>query len=99
LQLGKRLFFDQSDLKVPIEIVRQADYYVGMVMANINTDNLLTTAEAADFLGGGIRPETIQKHIVRQNLKAIKFGSSWMIEKDELIKFSDKRRPPGRPSN
>jgi excisionase family DNA binding protein len=70
-----------------------------MVMANIDTDQLLTTSEAAKLIGGGMRAETVQKHIVRKNINGLKIGTNWMIYRDEVLRFIDKRRPPGRPSN
>jgi excisionase family DNA binding protein len=70
-----------------------------MVMANIDTDQLLTTAEAAALIGNGMRPGTVQKHIVRKNIKGIKLGSDWLIHREEILKFIENRRPPGRPSN
>jgi excisionase family DNA binding protein len=70
-----------------------------MVMANIDTDQLLTTAEAARLIGNGMRPGTVQKHIKRDNIKGIKLGSDWLIHRDEILRFIETRRPPGRPSN
>lgn len=68
-------------------------------MANIDTEQFLTTAEAAALIGKGMRPETVQKHIARNNIKGIKFGVSWMIHRDEVLRFIENRKPPGRPSN
>jgi hypothetical protein len=46
-----------------------------------------------------MRAETVQKHIVRKNINGLKIGTNWMIYRDEVLRFIDKRRPPGRPSN
>ena len=67
-----------------------------MVMATIETNNLLSTAEAAILLGE--RVDTLQKYCQRNVIVgAIKLGSSWLIPKESIDEFKQKRRGRGRP--
>lgn len=66
-------------------------------MANIETNDMLTTAEAAELLGDGTLPITLQKHCQRKVIQAIKLGHSWLIPRESLQKFKESRRGPGRP--
>ena len=81
-----------------IVIVLDRAYNEVMVMANIETNEMFTTSEAAEFLGDGTRPSLLQKHCQRKVIKGIKLGKQWLISMNELIAFKENRRPPGRPA-
>jgi excisionase family DNA binding protein len=68
-----------------------------MVM-NIETNDMLTTSEAARLLGDGTHPGLIQKHCQRGVIKAVKVGKQWLISIKEITTFKETRKPPGRPA-
>lgn len=55
----------------------------------------MTTLEAADFLG--VTTFTVLRLIKRKSIKARKFGSSWMIDRESVEAY--KERNEGKASN
>lgn len=65
-------------------------------MPQINTDKLLTTAQAAEIIG--VSADTVKKYCQRGSIKALKIGWSWMIIPEELKKYQKtKGQNVGRP--
>ena len=64
-------------------------------MATVNTDNLLTTDQAAEILG--LEPGSVKKYCQSGKIAALKLGRSWMIPKHSLKGFSSNRKAVGRP--
>jgi excisionase family DNA binding protein len=61
----------------------------------LKNDKLLTTAEAAKYLG--LSEDTIRRYVYRDKLAAEKFGHSVAIRRSECDRFSKEKRPVGRP--
>lgn len=60
-------------------------------------ETLLTTSQAAEFLG--VTPSRIRQLILENRLPAMKVGRDQLIKKDDLIAFSEiPRERTGRPS-
>jgi len=58
-------------------------------------DELLTTREAAEYLG--FAEDTIRRYIYRGLIEAEKFGNSLIIRKSECDRYRKARKPAGRP--
>jgi len=54
-----------------------------------------TTTECAKLLG--ISQARVRQLILNNQLRAKKMGRDWIIEKEDVEKFSTQRRKPGRP--
>jgi hypothetical protein len=58
-------------------------------------DGLLSTAEAADYLGLGV--PAIKYHIYQGNIEPQRIGNSLVFTQAQLDLFKATRRKPGRP--
>ena len=56
---------------------------------------LLSIAEAAEV--AGLSRSRIQKAIAANQLRAVRFEKSWVIDSESLREWMAKPRPPGRP--
>lgn len=61
----------------------------------VDTDKILTTAQFAELVGAST--DTIKKYCQRKAIAGIKAGNSWLIPKSEVARFTEARRPRGRP--
>jgi excisionase family DNA binding protein len=61
----------------------------------LKNDRLLTTAEAAKYLG--FAEDTIRRYVYRGKIAAEKFGNSIAIRRSECDRFSREKRAVGRP--
>lgn len=61
----------------------------------LDTDKILTTAQFAELVGSST--DTIKKYCQRGAILGIKAGNSWLIPKAEVDRFTQARRPRGRP--
>jgi excisionase family DNA binding protein len=52
------------------------------VVIGMGTQQLLTTAEAAEILR--MRPDSLSRKIKRGEIAAVKIGKQWLIRKDTL---------------
>ncbi len=66
-------------------------------MAILNTDNLLTTAQAGDALG--LSTDTVKVYCTKGKIDAVKVGHIWMIPKKEVDRYKRERNTVGRPKN
>ena len=60
----------------------------------------MTTAQAAAWLearGIRLQPNTIKRHILRENIPAEKHGRDWWITEEALQAFLEARRGRGKP--
>jgi excisionase family DNA binding protein len=60
------------------------------------SEKVYDTKQAAEILG--IAPVTVRQHINNGTLKAQKLGNGHVIMAEDLEKFQENRRQPGRPS-
>lgn len=71
-------------------------------MAKVDTDKMLTPAEAAAEYG--IKPDTIRQYCLFYHqgktpaIENVKFGWSYMISPKAMDDFLKTRRPQGRPA-
>lgn len=61
------------------------------------SEKYFTTAEAADYLG--FAEDTIRRYINRNLISAMKFGNSWAVAENELRRYREEKRNPGRQKN
>lgn len=69
-------------------------YNMGMEMALVNTDSLLTPSEAAPIVG--VSRRRIQK-LCQDGRLGCYIGGRWLIPKQEAVKFAKIPRQSGRP--
>ena len=81
-----------------LEIAPTWDYNRSMTaMASINLDNFFTTAEAAAELG--LSTDTLKKYCQLKRFRTEKVGRQWLVLREDIIKYQQDRREPGRPAN
>ena len=61
----------------------------------ITLDDLLSVEQAAEILG--IRPGTVYKYFGRELLEKTRVGPSVWVHRDEVDRYLQERREPGRP--
>jgi excisionase family DNA binding protein len=59
------------------------------------TDVLLSTAEAAKFLGLSVR--TVQTYVARGKLHPLRFGQTLVFPKKECERYNREKLPRGKP--
>lgn len=59
-------------------------------MATINTNEVLTTKEAASLLR--VTVDTVKKYCQIGRIKAINVGRQWLIPKAEITRYNKERR-------
>ena len=57
--------------------------------------DFLTTKQASEILD--VQPVAVIRAIHRDRIKAVKFGTQWMIERDEVLKYKKDRRIKPKP--
>lgn len=68
-----------------------------MVMAMIDTDKMLETAEFAELLADGTAADTIRVYCTRGIIHGVLVGRTWYISQEEFERFRKERKPRGRP--
>jgi excisionase family DNA binding protein len=63
------------------------------VIIGMGTQELLTTAEAAEILR--MRPDSLSRKIKRGEIAAVKVGKQWLIRKDTLDTLLQPPAPQG----
>jgi excisionase family DNA binding protein len=63
------------------------------VIIGMGTQELLTTAEAAQILR--MRPDSLSRKIKRGEIAAVKVGKQWLISRDTLDALLQPSRPQG----
>lgn len=68
----------------------------GMIVSiRQKNDELLTTTEAAEYLG--FAEDTVRRYVYRGLLHAEKFGNTLIIRRSECDRYNKTKRSPGRP--
>lgn len=57
--------------------------------------DFLTTKQAGEILE--VQPVAVIRAITRLKLHAVKFGTQWMIERDEVMRYKEARRIKPKP--
>lgn len=74
-----------------------------MTLAQIETDDYYTCAEAAEELG--LSPDSVRRYLnnalsddekLRPKLAGISVGNGWLIHRDEIERYKQERLPKGR---
>lgn len=65
-------------------------------MTTINTEDYLTSSQVAERLN--LTTDTVKIYCQRGVIQAVKFGQTWMIHKEEVDRYQEQRKGPGRPT-
>jgi hypothetical protein len=78
-----------------------------MAVAIIDTKEWYTCAEASEFIrksiGVRVNPDSVRVYCNNEAvgkspaLHGMKMGRDWLIHYDELVRYCEERKPPGRP--
>jgi excisionase family DNA binding protein len=66
------------------------------VATKVERDTVMSTREAADYLG--LAENTVRQYLNRGIMQAVKIGPVWCVMRSECDRYDREKREPGRPS-
>ena len=66
-----------------------------LIRYNFGVAEFMTTEKAAKYLG--VTPQRVRQLVVREEIKAEKYGRDYLLDSESVRSYEKSRRKPGRP--